>query len=229
MTTSGTTAWSLDVYQITELAGRRARPSNSGPMTGEDARRARENLALIQIDISNRGYPLSLFTLKTLTLVAGTTDYTLPTDVSDIYDAVYRTVDSAGNVTDIPLERISIFNYNGISVKDTAGKPSIFALQRGRDGTTLSLFPTPDAAQSIKYWAVVKPSDITAAQQSTDFNYRWFPCLVAGLAHYMAMERDDVAPEKVRALQEEYEFQLTNALMEDRERTSTFLIPGGRR
>ena len=229
MTTSGTTAWNLDVYQITELAARRARPSDAGPMTGEDARRARENLSLIQIDISNRGYPLSLFELRTLTLVAGTTDYTLPSDVSDIYDAVYRTVDTNAKTTDIPLERISIFNYNGIAAKDTQGQPSTFALQRGRDATTISLFPTPDQAQSIVYWAVTKPEDITAAQQSPDFNYRWFPCLVAGLAHYMAMERDDVTPEKAAALQDEYEFQLTNALMEDRERTSVFLIPGNRR
>lgn len=228
MATSGTTNWTLAISQIVEMAGRRVRPSSAGPMTGEEARNAREALNLVQIDISNRGYPLSLFELKTLSLTASTNQYTLPTDVADIYNLVYRETNADSTTTDIVLERKSIFEYNNIAAKAQEGRSSIYSVDRDRDAAVLYLFPTPDTADSLVYWAVTKPEDADAAQNDVDFNYRWHPCLVAGVAYYMALERSDVPIEKMSMLRQMYNEQIDLALMEDRDRSSTWLIPGAR-
>ena len=52
--------------------------------------------------------------------------------------------------------------------------------------------------------------------------FRFFPCLAAGLAYYMALKR---APDKVQMLKAMYEEEFTRALSQDEERASFRVAP----
>ena len=53
---------------------------------------------------------------------------------------------------------------------------------------------------------------------------RFVPCLVAGLAYYVAMKKPE-ASERVAPLKAEYEFQYALAAQEDRDRSSSRFVP----
>jgi hypothetical protein len=58
-----------------------------------------------------------------------------------------------------------------------------------------------------------------------DIPFRLIPCLVAGLAFYIAQKRVDVAPERVLFLKQEYEQQWLLASQEDREKAPDRFVP----
>ena len=53
---------------------------------------------------------------------------------------------------------------------------------------------------------------------------RFVPCLVAGLAYYIAMKKPEVA-DRVAGLKQEYEFQFELAAGEDTETASIKFVP----
>jgi hypothetical protein len=66
--------------------------------------------------------------------------------------------------------------------------------------------------------------DAGAGAQTPDMNFRFFPCLVAGLAYYIAMKDPELAP-RIAMLKAEYEEQFQLAAGEDREKTSFRAVP----
>jgi hypothetical protein len=52
--------------------------------------------------------------------------------------------------------------------------------------------------------------------------FRFYPCLAAGLAYYLALKR---APEKVQMLKSLYEEEFNRALSQDEERASFRVAP----
>jgi len=57
---------------------------------------------------------------------------------------------------------------------------------------------------------------------TTDIPFRFYPCLVAGLAYYIAVKR---APERVQMLKTIYEEEFQRAADEDENRTPLKLQP----
>ena len=57
---------------------------------------------------------------------------------------------------------------------------------------------------------------------TTDMPFRFYPCMVAGLAYYIGMKR---APERMQALKLLYEDEFKRAADEDGQRTSVYLTP----
>ena len=52
--------------------------------------------------------------------------------------------------------------------------------------------------------------------------FRFYPCLTAGLAYYLAMKR---APDRIKILKAVYEEEFERAAAEDRDRASLSLTP----
>ena len=52
--------------------------------------------------------------------------------------------------------------------------------------------------------------------------FRFYPCLAAGLAYYLAIKR---APERVQLLKSVYEEEINRAIDEDRDRSSFTISP----
>jgi len=74
------------------------------------------------------------------------------------------------------------------------------------------------------YWRMRRIQDAGAGAQTADMNFRFLPCLMAGLAYYIAMKEPDLMP-RVPMLQAEYEKQFDLAAGEDREKASVKFVP----
>ena len=161
--------------------------------TGYDTTTARRSLNLMFADWANRGLNLWTVTQATQALTAGTATYTFTSAYTDILEVALR--DSSG--TDRDVSRISRSQYLSIPNKTTTGTPSQFYFSRSTT-PTITLWPTPD--------------------DSTDS----LPCMVAGLAYYIAMKK---APERVQLLKVVYEEEFQRAADEDEDRVPLKLQP----
>jgi hypothetical protein len=66
--------------------------------------------------------------------------------------------------------------------------------------------------------------DAGSGVQTPDMNFRFFPCLVAGLAYYIAMKDPELAV-RLPMLKAEYEEQFRLAAEEDREKAPVRFVP----
>ena len=57
---------------------------------------------------------------------------------------------------------------------------------------------------------------------TVDMPFRFYPCLAAGLAYYIAIKR---APQRVQLLKAVYEEEFERAMTEDRDRASFNVVP----
>jgi hypothetical protein len=214
MTTSGSRDFNLDVGEIIEEAYERC---GLEVRTGYDARTARRSLNLMFADWANRG--LNLWTVKqgTITLTAGQAQETLTDDVVDILEVTLRR-----SGTDYEVERISRGEYATLPNKTTQGRPSQFYFDRQID-PVINLWSVPEnSTDQLIYYYVRRIEDADALVNTTDMPFRFYPCMVAGLAYYMAMKR---APDRVQLLKSVYEEEFQRAADEDEGRTPLKLQP----
>ena len=64
--------------------------------------------------------------------------------------------------------------------------------------------------------------DADAATNTMDLPFRFYPCLAAGLAYYMALKR---APDRIQMLKSLYEEEFQRALSQDSERAPFTIAP----
>ena len=217
MTTSGTRAFNLDVGEIIEEAYERC---GLEVRTGYDAKTARRSLNLMFAEWANRGVNLWTVTQATQTLTQGTAQYTLGTDVVDVLEMVLRRSN-----TDYEMDRISRGEYVTLPNKTTQGRPSQFYFDRSI-APVINLWATPDSSSdSIIYYYVRRIEDAGTLVNTTDMPFRFYPCMVSGLAYYMAMKR---APERLQLLKAVYDEEFQRATDEDIERVSLKLQPARR-
>ena len=195
--------------------------------SGYDLRTARRSLNLLTLEWQNRG--LNLFTIEegTISVTAGTETYTLPSDTIDLLEHQIRT-GTGTNQVDTALERISVATYAQQTNKKTEGRPTQIFVQRLPTETKVTLWPVPDSTTTytIFYYRLKGISGLSSGVGSTITSVppRFVPCLVAGLAYYIAMKRPEVAA-RVSPLKQEYEFQFELAAGEDEETASIKFVP----
>ncbi len=59
-------------------------------------------------------------------------------------------------------------------------------------------------------------------QNTLEIPFRFYPCLAAGLAYYIALKS---APDKIQLLKTSYEDEFDRAMAEDRDRSSFTITP----
>ena len=89
---------------------------------------------------------------------------------------------------------------------------------------TISLYLAPDtsAVTNIFYYYLARIEDVGAYTNTSDMPFRFFPCMVSGLAFYLSQK---IAPDRLQALKLLYEDELKRALEEDGQRTSVYITP----
>jgi len=223
MATSGTTAFDMDFTEIAEEAWERA---GREMRSGYDLRTARRSMNLMTIEWQNRGINLWTIDEGTVSLVKGTSEYTLPTDTIDLLDQVIRT--NAGNAStqsDLTISRIGVSTYAAIPNKLVQGRPIQVWIERLAAAPSINLYPVPDSNDYVfKYYRMRRIEDAGSGVQTADMNFRFLPCLVAGLAYHIAMKVPDLAG-RIDMLKAAYEEQYTLAAGEDREKTSEHFVP----
>jgi hypothetical protein len=223
MATSGTTAFDMDFTEIAEEAWERA---GREMRSGYDLRTARRSMNLMTIEWQNRGINMWTIDEGTLSLTQGTSEYTLPADTIDLLEQQIRT--GSGNVatqSDLTISRISVSTYASIPNKLTQGRPIQVFVERLRDAPKINVWPVPDNNDYVLYyWRMRRIQDAGNGVETADMNFRFFPCLVAGLAYYIAMKEPELMA-RVPMLKDAYEEQFGLAAGEDREKTSARFVP----
>lgn len=121
MSTSGTTAFNLDLSNLVEEAFERC---GSQLRSGYDMRTARRSLNLLTIEWANRGINLWTIEQGQVNMVTGQGLYPIPNDTIDLLDTVVRQNNgSSSNQVDINISRISESTYSTIPNKLTTGRP----------------------------------------------------------------------------------------------------------
>jgi len=121
MSTSGTSAFNLDVNDLIEEAFERC---GKELRTGYDFRTARRSLNLLTIEWANRGINLWTIEQGVIPMVTGQAMYPIPVDTIDLMDTVIRTNNGVqSNQIDINISRISESTYMTLPNKLAQGRP----------------------------------------------------------------------------------------------------------
>jgi hypothetical protein len=92
----------------------------------------------------------------------------------------------------------------------------------------INVWPTPDAGggpYTFVYWRLRRIQDAgTNGTVEADIPFRLLPCMVAGLAFYLAQKLPDALP-RMQFLKQEYEEQWLMASTEDREKAPSRFVP----
>jgi len=225
MTTSGTTAFTLDLGDLIEEAWERC---GSASATGYDLRTSRRSLNILFADWANRGVNLWTLDSGSVVLTPGTATYALPADTVDVLDCVIRVgAGSASTQNDQSIMRISASTYSVIPNKLNTGRPIQMLVTRGTDNPSVTVYPLPDNSQvyTFVYWRLRRIQDAgTNAAVTSDIPFRMLPALVAGLAYYLAFKIAG-AGERLATLKSVYDEAWQAAADEDREKATVRMIP----
>ena len=228
MSVSGTTNFNLDLTEIVEEAFERA----GGEMrTGYDLRTARRSLNLLFSDWANRGLNMWTFEQGTIPLIQGVATYDLPADTVDLMEHVIRT--GPGNVatqSDLTITRISVSTYATIPNKLQQARPIQIWIQRLQTNPKVTVWPVPDQGTLLQpyytlvYWRLRRIDDAGTGTNTMDVPFRFLPCMVAGLAYYLAMKVPN-GTARIDMLKAQYDEAWDLASTEDREKAAVRFVP----
>ena len=214
MAVSGTKAFELDVTEYIEEAFERC---GLEVRTGYDIRTAKRSLNLMLAEWANRGLNQWTIAQTQVTVVQGQTDYSLGSDTIDVLSAVVRT-----GTVDYGIQRVSRDEYLNIPTKSSQSRVSQFFVDR-QINPTLKVWPAPNNSTDILIFdRLVRIDDADTPTNTMELPFRFYPCLAAGLAYYIAMKR---APDRVQLLKAVYEEEFERAATEDRDRASFNVQP----
>ena len=128
-----------------------------------------------------------------------------------------------GVATDVPITRMSRSEYANISTKSSTGKPNQYLIDK-QISPTITVWPAPDQNSKYNLYLNVlsRIDDADVGANTMQIPFRFYPCLSAGLAYYIALKK---APEKVQMLKAVYEEEFDRALSQDEDRASFRVAP----
>ena len=231
-TTSGTATFDK-TFAIDEIIEEAYERIGMQGVSGNQLKMARRSLNIMFQEWANRGLHYWEVANNNITLVAdqatytmfrstgdGTSSTTAVYGVDDVLEVAYRN----SNV-DSPLTKINRSQYQALSNKTSTGQPTQYFVQRLIDRVTITLYLTPgssEAGKFINYYYVKRIQDVGDYTNAADVPYRFVPCMVSGLAFYMAQK---FKPQMVQQMKLLYEDELQRALAEDGSSSSTYISP----
>ena len=226
---TSTYTFSLDLGDVMEEAFERA---GSELKSGYDYRTARRSLDLMFLEWQNRG--VNLWTVKegTQSLTSGTARYTLDAKILDIVEAFIITdAGDTSSQTDQSLTRISVKQFAHLTNKLDSAKPLQYWFERSDSANSINLWPVPDSQETytLVYYYIERIADTGAnAGTNPEVPSRYLPCLVAGLAYYLSLKKEE-SKDRIQLLKQLYEDEWRIASDAHREKGSLYFVPGGYR
>ena len=145
--------------------------------------------------------------------------------ISDVLEAQLRSNRTQTTQSDSPMTKVDRSTYGGFSNKLSKGTPNQYFVQRFIDHVSIQVYPTPDstnASKDMHIYYIKRIQDIGDYTNATDIPFRFVPCMVSGLAFYLAQKYQ---PQMVQAMKLYYEDELARALAEDGSASSTHITP----
>jgi len=241
-TTSGTVTFDK-TFAVDEIIGEAYERIGLQSVSGFQLKTARRSLNVMFQEWGNRGLHYWEVGDTNIDVIEGQAEYTFyrasgdgtssvttaPASVygvADILEATLRSDRTATGQSDSSLTKIARSAYSALSSKLSKGTPSQYFVQRFVDKTTLTVYPTSDstnASKDIHIYYVKRLQDADATYtDATNIPYRFVPCMVSGLAFYLAQKFN---PQLVQQMKLLYEDELTRALAEDGSSASTYITP----
>lgn len=223
-TTSGLTAFSIDVDELIEQA---LEPLGGEHTSAEEVSKARRVLNLLLIEMQNRNIPLSKIDFETVDLLTGIIEYDLDSSIVNVLEVTVADSTATTN-PDIKITGRSIADYHAIPNKLTQNRPNTYMVQRLADNVRVSVWPVPPNDNYImKLMVSRKIEDITTSYQKVDLPVRYLPLIVAWLSYKLSMTRPGIAEDVKTRLESEKEKILMSTVEEDNEKVDFTLKPGG--
>jgi len=223
MTTSGTTAFNMDLTEIVEEAFERA----GGELrTGYDLRTASRSMNLMFAQWANRGLNMFTYEQGSINLVPGQATYNLPADTVDLLEHVIRTgAGSQSTQADLTITRISVSTYATIPNKLQQARPIQVWIER-LDTPRVTVWPVPDNSQPyvFVYWRLRRMQDAGTGVNTMDMPFRFYEAMTAGLAYHLALKIPG-AMDRLPILKEQYDSAWELASTEDREKAAVRFVP----
>ena len=241
-TTSGTVTFDK-TFSVDEIIAEAYERIGSQVTSGYQLKTARRSLNVLFQEWGNRGLHYWEVAETNIDVIEGQAEYTFyrassdgtssvttaPASVygvADILEATLRSDRTETGQSDSSLTKIARSAYSALSSKLSKGTPSQYFVQRFVDKTTLTVYPTSDstnASKDIHIYYVKRLQDADATYtDATNVPYRFVPCMVSGLAFYLAQKFN---PQLVQQMKLLYEDELTRALAEDGSSASTYITP----
>ena len=240
-TTSGTVTFekTFAIDEIIEESFERIGLKN---VSGYDLKSARRSLNILFQEWGNRGIHYWEIGSTNIDLIEGQADYDFfrssddgtsattndPASVfgiSDVLEAQLRSNRTQTTQSDSPMTKVDRSTYAGFSNKLSKGTPNQYWVERFIDKVTIHIYPTPDstnASKDMHFFFIKRIQDVGDYTNATDLPFRFVPCMVSGLAYYLAMK---YVPQLIQPMKLVYEDELARALAEDGSASSTYITP----
>ena len=156
---------------------------------------------------------------------ATTTDPASVFGVSDVLEAQLRSNRTQTTQSDSPMTKVDRSTYAGFSNKLSKGTPNQYWVERFIDKVTIHIYPTPDstnASKDMHFFFIKRIQDIGDFTNATDVPFRFVPCMVSGLAYYLAQKYQ---PNLIQPMKLAYEDEFARALAEEGSASSTHITP----
>jgi hypothetical protein len=144
----------------------------------------------------------------------------------DLLEHVIRTgAGSSSTQADLTITRISVSTYATIPNKLQQARPIQVWIER-LNTPRITVWPIPDTSQpyTFVYWRMKRIQDAGGGVNTMDMPFRFVPCMVAGLAYYLALKVPGGA-ERLGILKQQYDEAWQLASDEDREKASVRFVP----
>ena len=239
-TTSGTTTFDK-TFSIDDIIEESFERIGLNSVAGYQMKSARRSLNILFQEWGNRGIHYWEIDELDLDLVEGQAEYkffrassdgTSATSnpngiygISDILEAHLRSNRTQTTQSDSPMTKVDRSTYGGFSNKLSKGTPNQYFVQRFIDHVSIQIYPTPDstnASKDMHFYYIKRIEDIGDYTNATDIPFRFVPCMVSGLAYYLAQKYQ---PQMVQVMKLAYEDELQRALAEDGSASSTHITP----
>jgi hypothetical protein len=240
-TTSGTVTFDK-TFAVDEIIAEAYERIGSQVTSGYQLKTARRSLNIMFQEWGNRGLHYWEVGEADINLVEGQAEYkffrssgdgtsavTDPADtygVADILESTLRADRTAVDQADSAITKIDRSTYSALSNKLSKGTPSKYFVQRFVDKTVVTLYPTPDssnASKAVHIYFVKRIQDADSTYtDAADVPFRFVPCMVSGLAFYLAQKFN---PQATQQLKLYYEDEFARALSEDGSSTSVHITP----
>ena len=240
-TTSGTATFDK-TFSIDEIIEESFERIGLNSVAGYQMKSARRSLNILFQEWGNRGIHYWEIAETNIDMIEGQAEYkffrassdgtsatTTPTNgiygMSDVLEAQLRSNRTQTTQSDSPMTKVDRSTYGGFSNKLSKGTPNQYFVQRFIDHVSIQVYPTPDstnASKDMHIYYIKRIQDIGDYTNATDVPFRFVPCMISGLAFYLAQKYQ---PQMVQAMKLYYEDELARALAEDGSASSTHITP----
>ena len=240
-TTSGTVTFDK-TFAIDEIIEEAFERIGLQSVAGYQLKNARRSLNVLFQEWGNRGIHYWEIDETNLDLIEGQSDYdffrssddgtsatTTPSNgiygMSDVLEAQLRSNRTQTTQADSPMTKGDRSTYAAFSNKLSKGTPNQYWVERFIDKVRIHIYPTQDstnASKDMHFYFIKRIQDVGDYTNATDVPFRFVPCMVSGLAYYLAQK---YAPDRIQTQKLLYEDELARALAEDGSASSTYITP----